>query len=271
MTGQGSMQVRIGTSGYQYKQWRGSFYGEKCKDADMLAAYATQLDSVEINNTFYRMPKREVLARWAQQVPESFRFAIKAPQRITHVQRLKAEDDSLELLLENLQVLGDKLGVVLFQLPPFLRKDEERLGKFLERLPKGLPVSFEFRHESWNDAAVHAQLREHGAALCTADVDEGDCELVATARFGYLRLRRELYSDAELAAWAARIEAQAWERAFVYFKHEDDATVLARRLRACFEGSARALASEGPDARPDVRPSVAKARPKPAKVRKQAG
>lgn len=231
------MQVRIGTSGYQYKFWRGTFYADKLKEADMLAAYAKQLPTVEINNTFYRMPKREVLAKWASQVPDDFRFAIKAPQRITHIERLKntGESDSVAYLFGNLEALGDKLGVVLFQLPPNLKKDMERLRSFFLRLPGSARVSFEFRHDSWNDAEVSDALRERGIALCTADTDDGPSELTPTADFGYVRLRRETYSDAELREWAARIHAQPFRQAFVYFKHEEEAPAFAARLRAACE------------------------------------
>ncbi|HEX2676072.1 MAG TPA: DUF72 domain-containing protein [Polyangiales bacterium] len=232
------MRARVGTSGYQYKFWRGSFYDEKLKEADMLPAYAAQLETVEINNTFYRMPKREVLAKWASQVPDGFRFAIKAPQRITHIERLKppaeGKSDSVSYLFTNLEALGDKLGMVLFQLPPNLKKDMPRLQAFLARVPSGARISFEFRHESWNDPEVTDFLRERGIALCTADVDDGDTQLVPTAPFGYVRLRREVYSDDELAVWAKRIAAEPWSEVFVYFKHEEEAPSFAKRLISCF-------------------------------------
>jgi uncharacterized protein YecE (DUF72 family) len=243
------MLVRIGTSGYQYKFWRGTFYAEKLKEAEMLAAYAAQLDTVEINNTFYRMPRREVLEKWASQVPASFRFSIKASQRITHIERLKPSTgergDSVAYLFSNLEALGDKLGVVLFQLPPNLKKDMERLRAFFERLPASARVSFEFRHESWNDAEVNDFLRERGASLCTADLDEGDCELTPTAPLGYVRLRREVYDDALLATWAQRIAAQPWREVFVFFKHEEEAPSFAKRLRTCFDALGLGQAGSG--------------------------
>ncbi len=232
------MKVLIGTSGYQYKFWRGSFYPEKLKEADMLRAYGAQLPTVEINNTFYRMPKREVLAKWATQVPDTFRFSIKAPQRITHIERLKpvaeGASDSVAYLFGNLEALGAKLGVVLFQLPPNMKKDMERLRVFLARIPQGVRTSFEFRHESWNDPEVNALLREHGVTLCTADVDDGDYTLTPTTDFGYVRLRREKYADDELAVWAKRIATEPWREVFVFFKHEEAAPAFAARLRACF-------------------------------------
>ncbi len=247
------MQVRVGTSGYQYKFWKGTFYDAKCKESDMLAAYASSLGTVEINNTFYRMPKPEVLAKWAAAVPDTFRFAIKAPQRITHMQRLKVEDDSLAYFVKALDALGGKLGVVLFQLPPFLRKDVTRLRTFLSHVPKSLVTSFEFRHESWHDDEVFSVLREHRAALCTADTDDADGEIVVTGATGYVRLRREHYDDATLAVWAERIRTQPFEQAFVYFKHEPEAPFFAQRLEAAL-----------------ARPGLAKAQPE-AKRRQRAG
>jgi uncharacterized protein YecE (DUF72 family) len=226
------MDIRVGTSGYQYKFWRGTLYDAKCKEADMLAAYAKVFGTVEINNTFYRMPKRDVLAKWANQVPDGFRFSIKAPQRITHVQRLVPKDDSIAYFFETLKALEDKLGVVLFQLPPYLKLDVERLAGFLDLVPPAVRVAFEFRHESWCDPTVHALLRERGASLCTADIEEGDTPVVSTSDLGYVRLRREVYSDTELTAWWARLRTEPWQQVFVFFKHEEDAPALAQRFVA---------------------------------------
>jgi len=234
------MEIYAGTSGYSYKEWKGPFYPEDLPAAGMLRFYAERLGAVEINNTFYRMPKRSVLESWAAQVPGSFRFAIKASRRITHFKRLKDAGEELGFLLGNLDALGERLGVVLFQLPPNLKKDRPRLEAFLELLPKATPAAFEFRHPSWTEDDETAQLLAgRGLALCRADSDEtplpGDLD---AGRFGYLRLRRAGYADAELADFAdrlrARIRAQDWERAFVFFKHEDEGAgpKLAQRFAA---------------------------------------
>jgi uncharacterized protein YecE (DUF72 family) len=219
------MQVLVGTSGYAYKEWRGSFYPEKTKDKDMLRYYAERLSVVEINNTFYRLPGREMLLRWAEEVPPGFVFVLKASQRITHRQKLSAESrETVEHLFDVARALGDRLGPVLFQTPPFLRKDVARLRQFLGFLPTGHPVAFEFRHESWADEDVREALREANAALVCADTEgaSSPAPIVPTADWGYLRLRRCDYDDAGLAAWAERIRAQPWKRAFVFFKHEDE-------------------------------------------------
>jgi uncharacterized protein YecE (DUF72 family) len=236
------MRILIGTSGYQYAAWRGHFYASTCKERDMLSAYAQQLPSVEVNNTFYRMPKPELLAKWAAQVPSDFRFAIKAPKRITHVLRLRHAQESLGSLFRALEQLGDKLGCVLFQLPPSLPKDTERLREFLQWLPSSARVSFEFRHESWQDPEVLELLRAHGAALCNADRVGPAMQLQSTAEFGYLRLRREAYSDEELRALHDRVCEQAWREVYAYFKDALDAPELARRLSALFERQGPGLA-----------------------------
>ena len=229
------MRVLVGTSGYQYAAWRGSLYTATCKEREMLAAYSRVLTSVEINNTFYRMPTANILARWAQQVSSEFRFAIKAPKRITHVLRLRGARAPLAQLFTNLEQLGDKLGCVLFQLPPYLPKDAALLRAFLLQLPSGVRVSFEFRHDSWFDAEVLDVLRAHGAALCMVDVLDAASEPRATSDFGYLRLRREVYSDDELNALRDKLSAQGWRDVYAYFKSEDDAPALAARLAALFE------------------------------------
>ncbi len=231
------MQVLVGTSGYSYKEWKGSFYPEDLKDAEMLRYYAQHLTTVEINNTFYRMPKASVLENWCAQVPDGFVFVLKGSQRITHMQRLKNAGESVAFLFTTAATLGPKLGPVLFQLPPSLKKDVPRLSAFLELLPEERPVSFEFRHESWFDDEVYDTLRARGVALCAADTDESGDEgapVVPTASFGYLRLRRAEYSDQDLATWAERVSTQAWDRAFVFFKHEDagKGPALAARFRA---------------------------------------
>jgi uncharacterized protein YecE (DUF72 family) len=218
------VELHVGTSGYSYKEWKGPFYPEDLAAADMLRYYGERLGSVEINNTFYRMPKTSVLESWADQVGEGFRFSIKASQKITHRKRLKEAEDETGYLVDTVRALGPRLGVLLFQLPPNLKKDVERLRSFLELLPSDLPAAFEFRHESWDDDEVYEALRGHGAALCCADTeeDEGDEPIVSTAPFGYLRLRRPGYGAADLARWADAVRVQPWERAFVFFKHEDE-------------------------------------------------
>ena len=216
------MKLSVGTSGYSYKEWKGPFYPEKLAAKDMLPFYAERLSAVEINNTFYRMPKTSVVESWREQVPDGFRFSIKASRRITHFKRLKEADEETSYLLRTTAALGDRLGVLLFQLPPNLKADVARLAKFLELLPEGTPAAFEFRHESWRDDEVHACLRERGCALVQVDdEDRSHEEIVSTGRFGYLRLRRPGYARGGLAAWAARITAQDWDEAFVFFKHED--------------------------------------------------
>ena len=228
------MHVLVGTSGYSYKPWKGRFYPEKIKDAEMLAFYATRFPAVEINNTFYRMPAAALLEKWAQETAEGFTFALKAPQRITHQKRLGDVGEDLAYFVETAAALGSKLGPVLYQLPPYMKKDLDRLRGFLERLPPQPAAAFEFRHPSWFDEEVLATLRAHGRSLCVADTDDDDTRapVVATASWGYLRLRRQDYSEADLAGWAERIRAQPWERAFVFFKHEDEAKgpELAARL-----------------------------------------
>jgi uncharacterized protein YecE (DUF72 family) len=219
------MELLTGTSGYSYQEWKGSFYPEKLAAEGMLRYYAERFPTVEINNTFYRMPAEGMLSRWADEVPAHFAFTLKAPRRITHDKRLKEAESELAELLRRAARLGAKLGPLLFQLPPSLRKDLAVLGDFLDNLPPDRQFAFEFRHPSWQDDAVHELLRARGVMLCTADTDEGDPPpLVATAKFGYLRLRREAYSDRDLKDWVKRVAAQPWTRAYVYFKHEDEAT-----------------------------------------------
>ena len=228
------MQIRVGTSGYSYREWKGSFYPEKLKNADMLRYYAERFSSVEINNTFYRMPKASVLEAWGEQVPTDFLFVLKASQQITHRKRLKDAGEPLAYLLDTAATLGHRLGPILFQLPPNLKKDINRLRGFLELLPEGRPFAFEFRHETWVDDEVHSALRERNCALVCADTEaSGDAgaPIVSTADWGYLRLRRCDYTEAELRPWGDRIRAQPWERAFVFFKHEDDRPLAWETIR----------------------------------------
>ncbi len=227
------MELIAGSSGYSYKEWKGRFYPDKLAAAKMLGYYAEQLPTVEINNTFYRLPKAETLAAWAAQVPENFRFSVKASRKITHFKKLVDCADELNFLLDNLGELGNKLGAILFQLPPYLKLDLDRLASFSDQLAENCPAAFEFRHESWTDATVFDLLRERNFAWVVADTDKTPAEeIVETANWGYLRLRRSGYDDAELARWYERIKGTDWCRAQVYFKHEDEAAApaLAQRL-----------------------------------------
>ena len=228
-----SKKLFAGASGYSYKEWKGSFYPESIKPEAMLAWYAERLPTVEINNTFYRMPKTEVLESWARSTPQAFRFAIKASRRITHMARLKAGSaaDSLDYLYRNLAALGAKRGPVLFQLPPFMKKDLPRLREFLGLLPEGHGAAFEFRNSSWFDDDVYDALKAAGAALCLSEREDGALpQLVETAPWGYVRLRLETYSDDDLERWADRLAATAWREIHVYFMHEPTAPAYARAL-----------------------------------------
>ena len=219
------MRAWVGTSGYSYAEWKGSFYPAELRADQMLRFYAQRFRAVEINNTFYRMPSSELLARWKQQVPEDFRFVLKAPQSITHRQRLQNSDATLAILFEKAGELGAKLGPILFQLPPHLRLDLPRLEAFVALLPPGRRAAFEFRHRSWFDDQVFEALRARDLALCIADGEvDGEIPLVTTASWGYLRLRRVAYDGAALEAWAQRIRPQPWSDVYVFFKHEDEAT-----------------------------------------------
>jgi uncharacterized protein YecE (DUF72 family) len=227
------MQLLAGTSGYSYKEWLGHFYPEKLPATEMLRYYAERFATVEINNTFYRMPAESMLAQWSQQVPEHFTFTLKAPRRITHDNRLRDTESNVAEFLRRADALGDKLGVLLFQLPPYLKKDLPRLEAFLALLPPGKRVAFEFRNATWHDDEVYASLRSRAAILCVTDNDEGDTPFVVTSDCGYVRLRRTFYNDDELRAWAERIAAQAVTKTYVYFMHEDEAlgTRFAKRLK----------------------------------------
>ncbi len=230
------MRLFAGTSGFSYDGWTGTFYPEDLPADKRLAFYATQLPAVEINNTFYRMPKPELLAGWAAQVPAGFRFALKASQRITHIKRLREVDGEVKFLLGSARQLGDKLGPVLFGLPPNLKKDVPRLAAFLALLPSDTKAAFEFRNPTWMDPEVHALLKSVGAALCIAEDEKGTTPFEATAPWGYLRLRREDYTEADLAAWAEKVRGAGWDEAYVFFKHEEEgaAPALARRFAEMF-------------------------------------
>lgn len=219
------MKLYVGTSGYSYKEWKGSFYPEKIPAGDMLSYYASRLPAVELNNTFYRLPQPTMIESWKTQVPDNFRFAVKAAQRITHFKRLKDVAAETKFMLETVSALEDRLGVVLFQLPPNMKKDLERLKTFLEELPPDTPAAFEFRHPTWFDDDVIELLRSQNRALCVSDTDDlPTSHIDKTADWGYLRLRRVLYSEADLAEWIKRIQAQDWRTTYVFFKHEDEGT-----------------------------------------------
>ena len=217
------MDLYVGTSGYSYKEWKGTFYPEKLPEKEMLHFYSERFRSVEINNTFYRMPKASVLEHWAAEVPPDFKFVLKAPQQITHIQRLKDAGDSVSHLLKVASTLKERLGPLLFQLPPYLKKDLPRLRDFLALLPSESCSAFEFRHESWFDPEVLGLLRDHKVALCVAEAEDGvQVPFESTANWGYMRLRRPDYADADLKAWGSRVLQQAWRAAFVFFKHEEE-------------------------------------------------
>jgi uncharacterized protein YecE (DUF72 family) len=217
------MNLYVGTSGYSYQEWKGTFYPEDLPEKQMLRFYGERFRSVEINNTFYRLPKASVLEAWSAEVPADFKFVLKASQKITHFQRLKNVRDLMEYLLGVAGVLKQRLGPLLFQLPPNLQKDVTRLREFLTLLPQNRRAAFEFRHQSWFDEEVFSLLREFQAVLCIAEA-ENDLEIPfeSTADWGYLRLRRPDYGDAELKAWAKRVQEHDWREAFIFFKHEDE-------------------------------------------------
>ena len=216
------MKLLAGTSGYAFKEWKKVFYPEDLPDEGMLGYYASRFGTVEINNTFYRLPKEHVLQEWAAQVPDGFTFAIKASQRITHHARLKAEAASaVEFLLKNTIVLGEKLGPILFQLPPNLKKDLDRLRAFVDTLPEARRYTIEFRHESWFDDDVFGVLRARDIPLCITEQPEFASPVVVTASWGYTRLHRLDYDAAALSTWAQRLSAQPWSEAYVYFKHDE--------------------------------------------------
>lgn len=259
------MQLLVGTSGFSYPEWRGSFYPQGLADADMLRSYAERLRTVEINNTFYRMPQPALLEGWKGKVSSGFRFALKAPRSITHIARLKDAADATAHFLKVADTLGGELGPILFQLPPFLRKDAGVLRDFLAGLPSGVQAAFEFRHSSWFDDEITTLLSDHQAALVAGDPDEGEpLPLVATAAFGYLRLRAASYDVAGLAAWQARIAAQPWQTAYVYLKHEVLGPAYAQGLQQLFKGEIPVLPE------PVVGAAAAPRKPKRASAKRPA-
>lgn len=276
------MRLLSGTSGFSYGEWRGTFYPEDLADAGMLGYYSGRLETVEINNTFYQMPKPALLERWRDAVPPEFCFALKAPRRITHLQRLSGSAESVELFLNTASVLGERLGPVLFQLPPFAKKDVVLLREFLALLPPPLDVAFEFRHPSWFDDEIYEALRERRAALCAGDSDDSDRSppFVKTADFGYLRLRAPSYDEAGIRGWHERIAAAGLERAYVYLKHEVLGPIYAEHLKRLSRGEdpgalpppPGAGAAQKPKKRAPRAPKAADAAdaPRPKKARKKA-
>jgi len=234
------MRSHVGTSGFSYPEWKGAFYPKGIKSGDMLPYYASRLPTVEINSTFYRLPRPPLLEGWRERTPEGFTFAVKASRRITHFKKLRDTGDLLDYLLSNLVILGPRLGPILFQLPPTVRLDLDLLRAFLadvapraRELP-GPRVVLEFRHASWFVDETYELLEAAGAALCAGDGDdEGRVPppLVRTAPFVYARLRNDVYSDADLAEWAGRLRTLEADEVFVYFKHEVEGPHLAERLQ----------------------------------------
>src|SRR5262249_25536599 len=234
------MRLLAGTSGFSYKEWLGHFYPEKLPGSEMLRYYSERFPTVEINNTFYRMPAETMLSQWSEQVPESFQFTLKAPRRITHELRLREAESHVTEFIRRGGGRGAKPGALLFQLPPYLKRDLPRLRDFLYLLPSSTRVAFEFRNDSWQDEEVYETLRGRAAILCVTDTDEGDTPYVTTADWGYVRLRRTHYDDRDLSGWVERISGSKVERTYVYFMHEDEAlgTRFAKRLQELW--SARA-------------------------------
>jgi uncharacterized protein YecE (DUF72 family) len=218
------MHIYVGTSGFGHKEWKGKFYPEKISAKDMLRYYAGRLNTVEINNTFYHMPKESVLASWAGQVPDQFVFALKAPQVITHIKQLRNVFEETEYLFKSLSVLDGKLGPILFQFPKSFRVNAAALEDFLGLIPGTASCAFDFRSPTWLEESIPDLLRVKGHSWCVEDTDEKPIqEIISTATWGYLRLRRSDYRDADLSHWAEKILSQNWAKAFVFFKHEDEA------------------------------------------------
>jgi uncharacterized protein YecE (DUF72 family) len=227
------MNLYVGTSGYAYKEWKGAFYPKDLPNKQMLRYYGEHFRTVEINYTFNRVPEASVLAAWADAVPTDFKFVLKASRRITHIRRLKDAGDSVSDFLKVAGALKKRLGPLLFQLPPNLKKDVPRLCAFLALLPSQRRAAFEFRHQSWFSEEVFELLRDHHAALCLAEAeDDLKVPFVATADWGCLRLRRPEYSAAKLKTWVKRVREQDWRDAFVFFKHDDEgkAPQMAKRF-----------------------------------------
>ena len=218
------MRVHVGTSGYNYPEWRGTFYPPGCQAGEMFGLYSAAFHTVEINYTFYRMPTEKLTSAWRTQAPEAFTYALKAPRRMTHEQRLKGSEDSVKFFCDAARGLGPHLGPLLFQLPPTFKCDPPRLEAFLKLLPSDVRPAFEFRHDSWLTDEIFGLLTTYHAALCIADFGDKTTPMRATARHGYFRLRDEGYTSADLDRWAGLItgEQAAWDEVFVFFKHEEE-------------------------------------------------
>jgi uncharacterized protein YecE (DUF72 family) len=227
------MRVRIGTSGFSYKEWKGPFYPEKIKSDAMLAYYGERFDSVEINNTFHRMPRVELLETWAGKVPEDFSFVLKAPRRISHKKGFEGVGEALKMFASHAGALGARLGPALFQFPPWFRRDFEILTSLTRWIPDGFRCALEFRHDSWFDEETYGFLSERGLAFVVSDQKAADPLIVRTAPFGYFRFRRNEYSDDEMRTWAVRLKQAGWDEVFVFYKHEDEgaAPKMAARFR----------------------------------------
>lgn len=217
------MNIWVGTSGFQYAEWKGKFYPEDLPAAKMLPYYAERLTTTEINYTFHRIPSAKTIDNWKKLTPEKFRFALKAPQKITHWSKLRDCADTMRYFHDVTSALGEKLGPVLFQLPPNFKKDTLVLGDFVNCLPNGLRAAFEFRHESWFADDVWEVFRANNIALCLNEAADFAAPKIITANFGYLRLRREDYAKIDIERWAEVVRQQAsnWNDVFVYFKHEE--------------------------------------------------
>jgi len=217
-----STRFHVGTSGFSYDEWRPAFYPDDLKKDAMLSFYAERLPAVELNNTFYRMPSGKLCGKWASEVPDGFCFAVKASQRITWTQKLKDCGELLGVLFGAVAALGQKLGCVFYQLPKWVKKDVALLQDFVAQQQAGVKVAFEFANAGWLEDDALAVLRQHDAALVLSDKDDASVpELVDTGSWGYLRLRRAVYTDDDLRQWRDRIAARGWQQAFVFFKHED--------------------------------------------------
>ena len=214
-------RVFVGTSGYNYPEWRGTFYPEKFSTDKMLAYYAERFPTVEINYTFYRMPTEKLLKGWSDGTPEQFTFTLKAPRRITHDSKLQRCEDLVQSFCRTARTLGPKLAVLLFQLPPNFKKDAAVLRSFLDLLPDGTRAAFEFRHPSWLDAEIYEALRGRNVALCVADSEKMKTPVEVTADYAYFRLRDEGYQQPDIEAWAKTVNELPPHDAFVYFKHEE--------------------------------------------------
>ena len=219
------MNLYTGTSGFSYKEWKGTFYPEDLSEKEMLSYYAGQLKAVEINNSFYRMPKENVLKSWVDQVNDDFKFSIKASRKITHFKRLKDTAEECEFLFKNVKILQEHLCCILFQLPPNLKQDIDLFKSFLKQIPENISAAFEFRHPSWMDEETFDLLKNKNCSLVITETDEEpQADFTKTADWVYLRLRRTHYTEAELKERMEKIKNSSWDNVYVFFKHEDEGT-----------------------------------------------